>query len=166
MDMGDRSFRCDSASTLDRRVHRELLRRIGFYSLACLLYFMMTLVITEFLSSADESIATTTRRCLEEAIFWAPGIVLLIPIIVYDLLQFSHQFVSPLLQLRRQLQRLAAGAPVDELMFLDTDDWCGVSESFNQIRHELLSLRQQSASQTCTLSPAEILREAISGKLS
>jgi hypothetical protein len=164
MDLDERSTRCHSSSTLDRLVHRALLRRIGFYSLACLLYFMMTLVITEFFSSTDESIAATTRRCLEEAIFWAPGIVLLIPIFVYDLLQLTHQFVSPFLQLRRQLQRLAEGAPVDELSLLDTDDWRGVSDSFNQIRRELVSLRQQSASHTRSTGPVELLREAICGK--
>ena len=119
----------------------SLLRRIGFYSLACGLYFLMTLVITESLTNPRESIAETTRRCLDEAVFWAPGMVLLAPIIVYDLLRVTNRLAGPVFRLRRELGRLADGLPSEPVVLREDDYWSDVAESFNQLRREVLRLR-------------------------
>ena len=126
---------------MDQSVQGSLLRRIGFYSLACGLYFLMTLVITESLSNPRESIAETTRRCLDEAVFWAPGMVLLAPIIVYDPIRVTNRLAGPIFRLRRELGRLADGLPSEPLVLREDDDWAEVAESFNQLRREVLQLR-------------------------
>jgi hypothetical protein len=126
---------------IDQTVQGSLLRRIGFYSLACGLYFLMTLVITESLSNPRESIAETTRRCLDEAIFWAPGMMLLAPIILYDLLRVTNRLAGPIFRLRRELGRLADGLPSEPLGLREDDYWSEVAESFNQLRAEVLRLR-------------------------
>lgn len=127
---------------IDQSVQGSLLRRIGFYSLACGLYFLMTLVITETLSNPRESIAETTRRCLEEAIFWAPGLMLLAPIILYDLIRVTNRLAGPIFRLRRELGRLAEGRPSQPLVLREDDYWSEVAESFNQLRREVLRLRR------------------------
>ena len=130
---------------IDRSVQGSLLRRIAFYSLACSLYFMMTLVITESLSNPQEAIAETTRRCLEEALFWAPGVMLLTPIILYDLLRVTNRLAGPVFRLRREMEELASGSTQGPMEFREGDYWLDVAESFNQIRDELLRLRKLQA---------------------
>lgn len=127
---------------VDSSVQGPLLRRIAFYSLACGLYFMMALVITESLSNPHEAVSETTRRCLDEAAFWAPGFMLLTPIIIYDLLGISNRFAGPIFRLRHQMRDLAKGKPTAPLTFREGDYWQEVADSFNQIRRELLELRE------------------------
>jgi len=130
----------------EQSVQGSLLRRIALYSLACSLYFMMTLVITESLSNPNEAIAETTRRCLEEALFWAPGVMLLTPIIIYDLLKVTNRLAGPVFRLRHEMQQLASGSNLEPMKSRDEDDWLELAESFNQIRDELLRLRELQAS--------------------
>ena len=130
---------------IDQTVQGSLFRRIAFYSLACSLYFAMTLVITESLSNPHEAIAETTRRCLQEALFWAPGVMLLSPIIIYDLLKVSNRLAGPIFRLRQGIEELASGSTHEPIELRDGDYWPEVAESFNQIREELLRLRKLQA---------------------
>ena len=145
MDSREQSVPLRRQTLMDRSVQGSLLRRIAFYSLACSLYFMMTLVITESLSNPKEALAETTRRCLEEALFWAPGVMLLTPIIIYDLLRVANRWAGPVFRLRREMQQLAGGNALEPVAFRDGDDWQDVTESFNQIRDELRQLRKLQA---------------------
>ena len=127
---------------IDPAVQGSLLRRLAFYCLACSLYCLLTLIIAETLSNPGEPITETTRRCLEEAAFWAPGMALLVPIIAYDLMRVTDRFVGPIFRLRRQLRRLAEGCEVQPLEFREGDYWQDLVLSFNSLQSELARLRE------------------------
>ncbi len=68
--------------------------------------------------------------------------MLLIPIIIYDLLTVTNRLAGPIFRLRREMNRLAQGNSLEPLAFREGDYWQEVAGSFNQIRDELLALRE------------------------
>ena len=127
---------------IDHSVQLTVLRRAAFYTLACSLYFIMTLVITESLSNPQEAISETTRRCLDEAFFWAPGIVLLAPFMIYDLLRVTHRLAVPIKLLHQEMKDLVDDDPSKPVGVADGHANQDITECFQIIRAELLELRE------------------------
>jgi hypothetical protein len=128
---------------IDENVQGSLLRRTALYSGACAVYFIVILVFTESMSNPDEPISAGLYRCLDEAIYWAPGLVLLAPVIAYDMLRLSNRFVGPFFRLRREMTRLIDRESIEPLSFRDGDYWIEVADIFNEIRDELIKLREE-----------------------
>ncbi len=130
---------------IDRHVQGSLLRRTALYSCACAVYFIVILVFSETMCNPNEPFADAVIRCLDEAIFWAPGLMLLTPVVAYDLLKVTNRFAGPVFRLRREMQRLIDGESVQPLSFREGDYWIEMAEVFNQLRDELLELREADA---------------------
>jgi hypothetical protein len=57
--------------------------------------------------------------------------LLLLPYAIWDAVKTSHRFVGPIYRLRRTLNQLASGEPVETLKFRDKDQWRHLAEEFN-----------------------------------
>ena len=130
---------------IDKSVQGTLLRRTALYSCACAVYFIVILIFTESMSDPDQPFSEAVFRCFDEAIFWAPGLMLLTPVVAYDLLRVTNRFAGPVFRLRREMQRLVDHESIDPLNFRDGDYWLEMADIFNQIRDELLELREAQA---------------------
>jgi hypothetical protein len=130
---------------IDQNVQGSLLGRTALYSSACAVYFIVILVFTESMSDPHEPLSESILRCLDEAIYWAPGLMLLTPVIAYDLLKVTNRFAGPVFRLQREMQRLVDGESTHPLSFRDGDYWIEMAETFNQLREELIELRQSRA---------------------
>jgi hypothetical protein len=130
---------------IDEQVQGSLLRRTALYSGACAVYFIVILVFTESMSNPDEHFSAGLFRCLDESIYWAPGLMLLAPVIAYDMLRLTNRFAGPFFRLRREMTRLIDGESIDPLSFRDGDYWIEVADIFNEIRDELMELREENA---------------------
>lgn len=128
---------------IDEHVQGSLLRRTAFYSGACAIYFIVILVFTEAMADPDEPFTEGLFRCLDEAIYWAPGLMLLAPVIAYDMLKLTNRFAGPLFRLRREMTRLIDHESTEPLSFRDGDYWIEVADLFNEIRDELMTLRDE-----------------------
>jgi hypothetical protein len=130
---------------IDHHVQGSLLRRTAFYSCACAVYFIVILIFTESMSDPDEPLMRAVWRCLDEAIYWAPGLMLLTPVMAYDLLKVTNRFAGPIFRLRREMQRLVDGESELPLAFRNGDYWTEMADIFNEIRDELHELRREKA---------------------
>ena len=126
---------------IDSGVQGVLVRRTGLYAAATGLYLVIVFVLSDALSHPRESIAESVFRCLDEAVFWAPGLMLLAPLFAYDLIHVSNRFVGPMFRLRRELRKLSNGEMVAPIYSRQGDYWSDASESFNRLRDELVELR-------------------------
>jgi hypothetical protein len=78
--------------------------------------------------SAGQLIMQTWRT------FW-PAIfasALMLPLLILDIIRVSHRFAGPMYRLRSALRDMAAGKPVEPVVFRYGDFWCEVAEEFNQ----------------------------------
>lgn len=128
---------------IDEHVQGSLLRRTALYSCACAVYLIVILVFTESMSHPEEPLLASLIRCLDEAIYWAPGLMLLAPVIAYDMLRVTNRFAGPFFRLKREMRRLIDGESKVPLSFRDGDYWFDAADIFNQIRDEMLSLREE-----------------------
>ena len=126
---------------IDSGVQGTLVRRTALYAAATAIYLFVIFILSDTLSHPKEPVSESLLRCLDEAIFWAPGLMLLAPLFAYDLINISNRFVGPMFRLRRELRRLANGETVGPMFSRQGDFWADASESFNRLREELVELR-------------------------
>jgi nitrate/nitrite-specific signal transduction histidine kinase len=66
----------------------------------------------------------------------------LLPIVLLDMVKYSHRFVGPMVRLRESMQRAAAGEPVDPIRFRDADYWQELADAFNAMQARIERLEQ------------------------
>ena len=59
--------------------------------------------------------------------------VILLPIFLYDTVKLSNRFAGPVVRLRRAMQGISQGKPVEKLQFRENDFWRGLAEDFNRL---------------------------------
>ena len=65
------------------------------------------------------------------------SVALLLPIAVLDLISFSNRIVGPMLRLRRAMEELGEGQPVEPIHFRDGDFWNELADAFNVLRERV-----------------------------
>lgn len=59
--------------------------------------------------------------------------ILLIPIILWRSIRFSHRFAGPMVRVRRSLKELAQGKSIPELHFRERDFWQDIAGDINDL---------------------------------
>jgi hypothetical protein len=127
---------------IDSNVQGPVLCRTALYSAACAVYFIVILIFTESMASPGRNFGEAIVHCFDEAVYWAPGLLLLLPLVAYDMLKLTNRFAGPIFSLRREMQRLAIGQSERRLSFRDGDYWTEMADEFNVLRDELILLRE------------------------
>ena len=116
------------------------------YAASGLLYFSIIELLDVGLSDPAQSRGEIFWNFVGQAIYWAPGLFVLMPIFAYDLLRLSHGFVGPVLRLRKEMKALALGADREPIEFRAEDFWLDMADEYNLLRDEVNKLREQLAS--------------------
>lgn len=136
---------------VDTEVQARLLWRISLYAVAAAVYFTVIVAIEQGLLYPDRRWVDVAVATIDDAIFWIPGLFLLGPIMLYDLLKITNRFAGPMYSLSREMRRLVNGEPTRELNFRDGDHWHEMADTFNDLRAEMHRLRNRnSTTQTAT----------------
>jgi hypothetical protein len=69
-------------------------------------------------------------------------ILLMLPLMVYDILKLTNRFAGPAFRLRREMRKLAEGQKVYPLKFRDGDYWTDITPAFNAIVQRMETLEQ------------------------
>ena len=122
---------------VDRPIQVALLQRVLLYWFCCLLFITIPILIGRTLS--DPSRLFYEQLDIVWDRYWPvfSAAALMLPFVAYDMLRLSHRFVGPILRLRREMARLAAGEAVGPLRFRDNDYWHDLTDSFSQIAERL-----------------------------
>ncbi|HUY91281.1 MAG TPA: hypothetical protein VMV10_21260 [Pirellulales bacterium] len=83
--------------------------------------------------------------------------LVLLPVIVYDMVQLSNRLAGPIMRLRRAMRQLAQGEPVETLSFRDDDFWREMAGEFNALAAELQERRKQASTASDLDRTQEIL---------
>ncbi|WP_153557737.1 hypothetical protein [Roseimaritima sediminicola] len=130
---------------IDRPVQGTLLCRAGIYAGAGLLYMCCVLFFSQALSDPTLSWSQHLSTFAWDALFWTPGVLVLLPIVAHDVLRMTNRFAGPVYRLRTEMTRLVAGEEGRPIKFRDEDQWMELAPLYNQLRAELLELREQAA---------------------
>ena len=125
---------------VDPAVQQALLVRFGVYAAAAMTYFAVIHLFSHSMLDRQAGISELLVDLLDQVSYWAPGLLLLVPLAVQDLLRLTNRFAGPKARLARQLRELAAG-DTGPLEFRRDDYWQDLADDFNRVREELLRLR-------------------------
>jgi sensor histidine kinase YesM len=64
-------------------------------------------------------------------------LLVLVPVMAWDSIRFSHRLVGPLVRFRKTIQELAAGEPVRPIKLRDGDYLIEMRDEFNKMLEEL-----------------------------
>jgi len=64
---------------------------------------------------------------------WMLFAAILIPVFAMDTIRLTHRIAGPMVQIRRELQRLSHGQSASRVAFRPTDFWHVIAEEFNQM---------------------------------
>ena len=152
---------------IDSKVQGILIYRVVMYWFAfvfgmfCLLAGF-PLIISFFVNSpvapSAGQLLLQTWRSFWPAIFAS---ALMLPILILDIIRVSHRFAGPMVRLRTALRDLAAGKPVQPVVFRYGDFWCEVAEEFNQATARIREMQSTAKADRCgeqtpTKSPGSI----------
>ena len=131
---------------VDIPVQTALLLKMVWHWLMVMSMMLCVLVAVEFVSSGMKISLGEAVNAVWARSYTALAVLMLIaPLIGYDLIKLSHRFAGPMVTLRREMQRLAAGEACEEIHFRKGDFWTDLPESFNGIRARMEELERQVA---------------------
>jgi len=106
-------------------------------------YFTVIQFFTASLNHPGTVLSEVFFSLADEAIYWVPGFLLLGPLMVYDMLRITNRVAGPIFVMRREMRKLIHGESGRNLKFRNDDYWDSLAADFNQIRQELIRLREE-----------------------
>ena len=147
----------------DKVVQGALLWRLAFYGACGLFYFSVIEFLDVALANPAQSRWEIAMGFLERSIYWAPGIVVLMPIFAYDLLRFSNRFTGPVTRIRKEIRDLTTGAQLEPIEFRGNDFLRELADEYNALREEMIKLREQAAAAPETEPNAKMRKGSLFG---
>jgi hypothetical protein len=116
-----------------------------YWAISLAVVGMLTVVGWVFVAPGIAELVESPERlrallsCLVVALV-ASGAML--PIVLLDMVKFSHRFAGPMVRLRESMRRSAAGEHVEPVRFRDGDYWQDLADAFNAMQARIDRLEQ------------------------
>jgi hypothetical protein len=126
---------------VDAKVQGAMLVRVLLYWFCCMVSITALVVIWRLVS--DGPTGSFWNHFDDLWTLYKPVAVasaLLIPLMMFDVIRFSHRFVGPMYRLRNCMEKLARDEEVAEMRFRDKDYWQDYAEAFNALRKRMRQL--------------------------
>ncbi len=130
---------------IDRPVQGVLIGRVMLYWLCGLLYLGVGSACFEYNQRPDASMAELFGSLMSQWGPWMPSLLLVIPLVIFDVTRLSNQFAGPIYRLRQHLQQIEENPDCKPLSFRREDYWHDLAKPINSLQGELVELRKQVA---------------------
>ena len=131
---------------IDGQLQGALLLRVLLYAFCCLTVVTVMILTWRIAVSGP---ARIFYKHFDDLWFqYGPVVIallLLLPLIMIDVVRFSHRFVGPMFRMRRAMKALAAGEPVEPISFRKNDFWHDAAENFNTLLRRVKEQDEQLA---------------------
>lgn len=128
---------------IDRNVQGVLVGRVIIYWVFGLAYLGIGSACFEYYQNPSASLGEHAWSLASQFGPWLPTLLFIMPLVVYDVIRLSNAFAGPVYRLRMNLQLLADREPVRPMVLRPDDYWQDLSPAFNEVREELVLLREE-----------------------
>ena len=128
---------------IDSNLQGALLCRVMLYWFLCVFVMLVLAGLQALWSSPGVSSALLLSRAM---LAFGPALIaslVVLPVVLFDALRFSHRIAGPMHRLKSVSRQLADGERVSPVKFRDGDYWNDLAEQFNRIGDELGRLRDE-----------------------
>jgi hypothetical protein len=122
---------------IDQKVQGALILRAAMYWIYCLLSVSLMVLCCRVVKGPAGPFSAVATDLLKD---YAPALaasLLLLPVVLVDIVRFSHRFVGPMYRLKWAMNSLAEGQPVRRVSFREGDFWIEFADSFNRVLERL-----------------------------
>lgn len=124
---------------IDRRAQTTLAVRVGLYWIACVTYFAVVLFFSQIMYNPKVALLDHIRDYTIDMIQWVPAILLLLPLVIYDMLRVSQRILIPVEEVRQGLQVLASGEVPEPIHCGDEEYNQALVNTYNDIRESVIA---------------------------
>jgi hypothetical protein len=120
-------------SFVDTPIQGSLALRVVLYWIVCIIDIALTLIFWRVGASGTNGFNPAWGAMWSA--YWPilATLLLLLPLVIFDIIRFSNRFVGPILRLRRSMRQLARGEHVEPIKFRGTDFWQEFADEFNAV---------------------------------
>jgi len=118
---------------VDPKVQGALILRVVLYWIVCVVTITLMLLCWRIITGPARPFYLHFK---DMWFFYGPALIasfLLLPLVIYDIVQMSNRFCSPLFRLRRSIRGLARGEYVAPISFREGDFWKEFAQEFNAL---------------------------------
>lgn len=128
---------------IDRHVQGVLVGRVLLYWSGILIYFGLSIGCYHWWQNPEWTLTEHLWGMFEQVSPCLPTLVLLLPLVIFDIVRLSNRFAGPVYRLRKHLTDLSQNSQTSPLHFRDDDYWQQLAEPINLVQQKLLVLEQQ-----------------------
>lgn len=128
---------------IDRHVQGVLVGRVLLYWSGILIYFGLSIGCFHWWQNPEWTLSEHLWAMLEQVLPCLPTLLLLLPLVIFDIVRLSNRFAGPVYRLRKHLTDLSQDTQVSPLHFRDEDYWQQLAEPINLLQQKILVLEQQ-----------------------
>lgn len=128
---------------IDRHVQGVLVGRVLLYWSGILIYFGLSIGCFHWWQNPEWTLSEHLGAMLEQILPCLPTLLLLLPLVIFDIVRLSNRFAGPVYRLRKHLTDLSQDTQVSPLHFRDEDYWQQLAEPINLLQQKILVLEQQ-----------------------
>lgn len=118
-------------------------RRTLVYCIACLLFTVLPILLGRVIQDPSQLFFHDLWPFLKKYSLFFTCLLLLMPLVVYDVLRVTNRVVGPVCRLRRELQTLADGGTAQPLSFREGDSWIELAPLFNTVLERVERLERE-----------------------
>ncbi len=143
---------------VDKQLQGALLLRVVLYAFCCLTVVAVMILTWRIAVSGP---ARVFYKHFDDLWFqYGPVVIallLLLPLIMIDVVRFSHRFVGPMIRMRRAMRALAEGRHVEPIKFRKNDFWHETADHFNLLLQRVTEQDEQLARLNRKVESAELV---------
>lgn len=128
---------------IDRHVQGVLVGRVLLYWSGILIYFGLSIGCYHWWQNPEWTLTEHLGAMVEQVLPCLPTLVLLLPLVIFDIVRLSNRFAGPIFRLRHHLTELSQNSQISPLNFRDEDYWQQLAEPINLLQQKMLVLEQQ-----------------------
>ncbi len=128
---------------IDRHVQGVLVGRVLLYWSGILIYFGLSIGCFHWWQNPEWTLTEHLWAMFDQIWPCLPTLMLLLPLVVFDIVRLSNRFAGPVYRLRKHLSELSQDSAVPPLNFRDDDYWQQLAAPINLLQQRMLVLEQQ-----------------------
>jgi len=146
---------------IDSHVQGALVGRVILYWFGIVIYFGLSMGILQWMENPELTALQNLIGLFDQLWPCFVTLVLLLPLVVFDMVRLSHRFVGPIYRLRNHLKLVADNPKCHPLNFRDDDYWQQLADPINELQNRIAKLEDKLAPKKTTAPESVVLPAAV-----
>lgn len=128
---------------VDHEVQGVLVGRVVLYWFFGIIFLTSSVAITRYYEHPEWPTERHAYALVGELATWAPSLLVVLPLLMFDIVRVSNLFAGPIFRLRKHLELMASGKECPPMKFREGDYWQDLANPINNLQLEISDLKSE-----------------------